>query len=157
VDTLTRVPGSVFAPLLATSGVTKWADGPKRALLSLVLRRLWIRLRDLEFTEPSGEQYYPDAELARNRYLLDGGRRGLGVVDLIRGAELSKQSPACWHWRAGEIYSRCYGPGLLKLPRPQPREALNRRQALQLADRTERLAVRTGNPHAIGLAIWPGA
>src|SRR5205809_504041 len=53
----------VFRAVLESAGF-KLATGPKRALLSLLLRRLWIRLRGLEFTEREAANI-PDADLFR--------------------------------------------------------------------------------------------
>src|SRR5437016_11702163 len=90
----------VFRVVLETAGF-KLANGPKRALVSLILRRLWIRLRGLEFSERKAIEI-PEAELAR----IDiswAVAAGLGMVDLIRGADFQSRH-LLLALRAGEIY-----------------------------------------------------
>ncbi len=83
----------VFRIVLETAGF-KLANGPKRALLSLILRRLWIRLRGLEFTERKASEI-PEADLARIDICWTVAA-GLGVVDLIRGADFQSAGVAVW-------------------------------------------------------------
>jgi len=90
----------VFRIVLETAGF-KLANGPRRALLSLILRRLWIRMRGLEFTERKASEI-PEAELARIDICWTVAA-GLGVVDLIRGADFQSRH-LLLALRAGEIY-----------------------------------------------------
>lgn len=139
----------VFRVVLETAGF-KLANGPKRALLSLILRRLWIRLRGLEFTEtPAGS--IPEADLARIDICWTVAA-GLGVVDLIRGADFQSRH-LLLALRSGEIY-RVARAMAFEVAQTASRGGATRRQALELNDRTAALAERAANPHAIGLAIW---
>jgi serine/threonine protein kinase len=139
----------VFRVVLETAGF-KLANGPKRALLSLILRRLWIRLRGLEFTERPASSI-PEADLARIDICWTVAA-GLGVVDLIRGADFQSRH-LLLALRSGEIY-RVARAMAFEVVQTAARGGAKREQALELADRTERLAQRAANPHAIGLAIW---
>jgi serine/threonine protein kinase/tetratricopeptide (TPR) repeat protein len=139
----------VFRVVLETAGF-KLANGPKRALLSLALRRLWIRMRGLEFTErPQSE--ISEADLARIDICWSVAA-GLGVVDLIRGADFQSRH-LLLALRSGEIY-RVARAMAFEVAQTAARGGANRAQALKLAELTERLAQRAANPHAIGLAIW---
>jgi len=139
----------VFRVVLETAGF-KLANGPKRALLSLILRRLWIRLRGLEFTERQASDI-PEADLARIDICWTVAA-GLGVVDLIRGADFQSRH-LLLALRSGEIY-RVARAMAFEVAQTAAHGGAKREQALELADRTERLAQRAANPHAIGLAIW---
>jgi eukaryotic-like serine/threonine-protein kinase len=139
----------VFRVVLETAGF-KLANGPRRALLSLILRRLWIRLRGLEFTERKASEI-PEADLARIDICWTVAA-GLGVVDLIRGADFQSRH-LLLALRAGEIY-RVARAMAFEVAQTAARGGAKHEQALQLAERTERLAQRAANPHAIGLAIW---
>lgn len=133
--------------VLAAVGMT-YPAGPRRALLSLLLKRLQIRLRGLNFTERDASQI-PEFDLVR----LDtcfAVAAGMGSVDLIRGADFQ-----CRHLllalQAGEPYrvsralafeaawTAARGAGEL---------------AAQIARRAEELSHKVGHPHAIGLSIW---
>src|SRR5882724_4459764 len=138
----------VFRIVLETAGF-KLAQGPKRALLSLILRRLWIRMRGLEFTEREASSI-PEADLFRIDICWSVAA-GLGVVDLIRGADFQSRH-LLLALRAGEIYRVARAMAFettQTAARGGSRERIN-----QLMERTEALAQRAANPHAIGLAIW---
>lgn len=139
----------VFRVVLETAGF-KLANGPKRALLSLILRRLWIRLRGLEFTERKANEI-PESDLARID-ICWAVAAGLGMVDLIRGADFQSRH-LLLALRAGEVY-RVARAMAFEVGQTAARGGAKREQALALAERTERLAQRAANPHATGLAIW---
>ena len=139
----------VFRVVLETAGF-KLANGPKRALVSLILRRLWIRMRGLEFTERKASEI-PEVDLARIDICWTVAA-GLGVVDLIRGADFQSRH-LLLALRSGEIY-RVARAMAFEVAQTAARGGAKHEQALELAERTERLAQRAGNPHAIGLAIW---
>ncbi|MDX6577393.1 MAG: eukaryotic-like serine/threonine-protein kinase [Blastocatellia bacterium] len=139
----------VFRSVLETAGF-KLANGPKRALLSLILRRLWIRLRGLDFTERKASDI-SEADLARIDICWTVAA-GLGLVDLIRGADFQSRH-LLLALRAGEIY-RVARAMAFEVAQTAAQGGGKREVALQLAERTERLAERAANPHAIGLAIW---
>jgi serine/threonine protein kinase/tetratricopeptide (TPR) repeat protein len=139
----------VFRVVLETAGF-KLANGPKRALLSLILRRLWIRMRGLEFTERKASEI-PEVDLARIDICWTVAA-GLGVVDLIRGADFQSRH-LLLALRSGEIY-RVARAMAFEVAQTAARGGAKHEQALELAERTEHLACRAANPHAIGLAIW---
>jgi len=138
----------VFRVVLETAGF-KLANGPKRALLSLVLRRLWIRMRGLEFTERAASSI-PEADLFRIDICWSVAA-GLGVVDLIRGADFQSRH-LLLALRAGEIY-RVARAMAFETTQTAARGGTEER-VNQLMERTEALAQRAANPHATGLAIW---
>jgi hypothetical protein len=113
------------------------------------MRRLWIRWRGLDFIERK-ESSIPESELARIDICWTVAA-GLGVVDLIRGADFQSRH-LLLALRAGEIYrvARAMAFEVTQTAaRGGPAERVN-----QLLERTEALAKRSANPHAIGLAIW---
>jgi len=75
---------AVFEKVLRAEGF-KLPTGPKRALLSMLVRRAWISMRGLDFTERDAATI-SEAELHRIDICWSVAA-GLGVVDLIRGAE----------------------------------------------------------------------
>jgi serine/threonine protein kinase/tetratricopeptide (TPR) repeat protein len=139
----------VFRVVLESAGF-KLAKGPKRALLSLILHRLWLRLRGLEFTERDISSI-PEGDLLRID-ICWAVAAGLGVVDLIRGADFQSRH-LLLALRAGEIY-RVARAMAFEVGQTAAKGGATHERALQLADRTEALARRAGNPHATGLAIW---
>ncbi|MDX6444856.1 MAG: eukaryotic-like serine/threonine-protein kinase [Blastocatellia bacterium] len=139
----------VFRSVLETAGF-KLANGPRRALFSLIMRRLWIGLRGLEFTERKASEI-PEEDLARIDICWSVAA-GLGVVDLIRGADFQSRH-LLLALRSGEIY-RVARAMAFEVAQTASRGGAKREQALALAERTEGLAQRAANPHAIGLAIW---
>jgi serine/threonine protein kinase/tetratricopeptide (TPR) repeat protein len=140
---------AVFEKVLRAAGF-KLPKGPKRALLSLLVRRAWISTRGLDFTERDAATISED-DLHRIDICWSVAA-GLGVVDLIRGAEFQSRH-VLLALRAGEVYrvARAMAFETVQMAtRGGP--AISRAQ--QLADQTEELAQRSGHPHAIGLAIW---
>jgi serine/threonine protein kinase/tetratricopeptide (TPR) repeat protein len=139
----------VFRVVLATVGL-RLAKGPKRALLSLILRRLLIRVRGLRFTERDAAMI-PESELLR----IDtcwAVAAGLGVVDLIRGADFQSLH-LLLALRAGEI-SRVARAMAFEVSQAAARGGAEQQHITQLMEKTDALARRAGNPHATGLAIW---
>jgi tetratricopeptide (TPR) repeat protein len=91
---------AVFEKVLEAAGF-KLPKGPRSALISLLLRRGWIWLRGLDFT-PREADTIPEADLHRID-LCWSVAAGLGVVDLIRGAEFQSRH-LLLALRAGEAY-----------------------------------------------------
>lgn len=124
--------------------------GPKRALVSLLINRLRIRLRGLNFVERD-ERDVPEAELFRID-ICWAVAAGLGAVDLIRGADFH-----CRHLllalRAGEPF-RVARAMSFEAAQTASRGGPTRKRTLQIAHRAEELAQRVNHPHAIGLATW---
>jgi serine/threonine protein kinase/tetratricopeptide (TPR) repeat protein len=139
----------VFRVVLEKAGF-KLANGPKRALLSLALRRLWIRMRGLEFTEREASGI-PEADLFRIDICWSVAA-GLGMVDLIRGADFQSRH-LLLALRAGEIY-RISRAMAFEVAQIASRGGPTRERVNQLMKHTEALAERAGHPHATGLAVW---
>ncbi|MGH9958333.1 MAG: hypothetical protein ACREBC_14570, partial [Pyrinomonadaceae bacterium] len=139
----------VIRSVLASVGLTLPA-GPKRALLSLILKRIQIRLRGLNFTERSASEI-PEAELLRID-ICWAVAAGLGAVDLIRGADFQCRY-LLLALRAGEPF-RVARAFAFEAAQTASRGAPTRKRALQVAQRAEELAQIVGHPHAIGLSIW---
>jgi eukaryotic-like serine/threonine-protein kinase len=139
----------VFRVVLEAAGF-KLAKGPKRALLSFILRRLQIRLRGLDFIERDANSI-PEDELIRID-ICRAVAAGLGVVDLIRGADFQNRH-LLLALRAGEVF-RIARAMVFEAAQAAARGGPAEQRAHELADRAEALAKRSGNPHAIGLAIW---
>jgi tetratricopeptide (TPR) repeat protein len=139
----------VFRDVLEAAGF-KLAKGPKRALLSLILRRLWIRMRGLEFTERKADSI-PEADLFRIDICWSIAT-GLGAVDLVRSADFQGRH-LLLALRAGEPYrvaraiafeaAQSASPGGPALKRVTP-----------ILRRAEALAERVGHPYAIGMSLW---
>lgn len=135
--------------VLAAVGFS-YPGGPKRALFSLLLKRLQIRLRGLNFIERDATQI-PEADLFRID-ICWGLAAGLGVVDLIRGADFQSRH-LLLALRSGEPY-RVARAMAFEAVQTAARGGSARKRALQIAHRADELAQKVGHPHAIGLAIW---
>ncbi len=141
----------VFRTVLEASGFTL-ARSPKRALLSLLLRRLLIRMRGLEFTERDATQI-PAYELSRIDVCY-AVAAGLGVVDLIRAADFQAQH-LLLALRAGEPV-RASRAISFEAAQVAARGGPMKKRAAPILEKAEALAARVGQPHAIGLSIWAG-
>ncbi len=140
----------VFRVVLESVGF-RLAKGPKRALLSLLLRRLVIQLRGLSFHERTIDQI-PEADLLRID-ICWAVAAGLGVVDLIRGADFQSLH-LLLALRAGEI-SRVARAMAFEVSQVAARGGgAASERVRELIEKTEALAARAGNPQAKGLAIW---
>jgi len=139
----------LFNSVLSAAGF-KLAAGPKRALLSLLWRRLLIRLRGLNFVERDASQI-PEVELFRID-ACSAIAAGLGAVDLIRAADFQGRH-LLLALRAGEPYrvSRAMAFEAAQTASPG---AKAQQRALKIAQRAEALAKQTGDPNAIGLSLW---
>jgi len=126
--------------------------GPKRALLSLVLKRIRIRLRGLNFVERDVSQV-SEEDLFRIDMCWSIAA-GLGAVDLVRGADFH-----CRHLllalKAGEPFRVARAMAFETAQSVSP-GGRTRERGLLLAERAQELAQRVGHPHAIGLSIWAG-
>ncbi len=135
--------------VLAAVGFTLPA-GPKRALLSLLLRRMQIRLRGLKFTERSPGQV-PESDLFRID-ICWGVTAGLGFVDLIRGADFQSRH-LLLALRAGEP-NRVARALAFEAVQTATRGGSARKRYMQIATQAEELAAKLNHPHAVGLATW---
>ena len=140
----------VFRAVLESVGF-RLAKGPRRALLSLVRRRLLIALRGLSFHERTIDEI-PEADLLRID-ICWAVAAGLGVVDLIRGADFQSLH-LLLALRAGEI-SRVARAMAFEVSQVAARGGgAAQERVRKLIEKTEALAARAGNAHAKGLAIW---
>jgi len=124
--------------------------GPKRALLSLLLKRIQIRLRGLKFTEHEASEV-AESDLVR----IDtcwAVAAGLGAVDLIRGADFQSRH-LLLALRAGEPY-RVARAMAFEAAQIASRGGPARKRAADIARRAEELSLRVNHPHAIGLSTW---
>ncbi len=135
--------------VLSAAGFTLPA-GPKRALISLLLKRLQIRLRGFNFVERKASEI-PEADLMRVD-VCSGVTAGLGVVDLITGADYQSRH-LLLALRAGEPY-RVARAMSFEAVQTATRGGGSRSRHLQIGKRAEELSARVNNPHAIGLAKW---
>jgi tetratricopeptide (TPR) repeat protein/energy-coupling factor transporter ATP-binding protein EcfA2 len=140
---------AVFRDVLEAVGL-RLAKGPKRALLSLAMRRLWLRLRGLDFTERDAANI-PESDLLRVD-ICWAVAAGLGVVDLIRGADFQSLH-LLLALRAGEI-SRLARAMAFEVSQTAARGGFAQERVAELLKKTESLAERAGNPRATGMAIW---
>jgi serine/threonine protein kinase/tetratricopeptide (TPR) repeat protein len=124
--------------------------GPKRALLSLILKKIQIRLRGLNFTERKASEI-SERELFRID-ICWAVAAGLGAVDLITGADFQCRQ-LLLALRAGEPF-RVARAMALEAAQTAARGEPTRKRALQIAQRAEELAQKVGHPQAIGLSIW---
>ena len=140
----------VFRVVMETVGF-RLAKGPRRALLSLMLRRLLISLRGLSFHERTVDQI-PEEDLLRID-ICWAVAAGLGVVDLIRGADFQSLH-LLLALRAGEI-SRVARAMAFEVSQVAARGGGAAQDRVeQLIEKTETLAARAGNPHSKAMAIW---
>jgi hypothetical protein len=123
------------------------AQTPRRALLALLLRRAWIRLRGVRFRERDASQL-PPSEIAK----LDicwSVAVGLTMVDTIHGSDFQARH-LLLALKAGEPYRIALGLGLEAGHRAIP-GGRSRREAEQIWRMATALAERIGHPHALGL------
>lgn len=135
--------------VLAAVGFTLPA-GPRRALFSLLLKRLQIKLRGLNFTERD-ESQIPEADLVR----IDtcwAVAAGLGAVDLILGSDFHSRH-LLLALKAGEPY-RVARAMSFEVAQSGSSGGKGKERAMQIARRAEELSQKVGHPHAIGLSIW---
>lgn len=139
----------VFRVVLETAGF-KLANGPKRALLSLILRRLWIRMRGLEFTERAASSI-PEADLFRIDICWSVAT-GLGAVDFIHSADFQSRH-LLLALRAGEAYrvSRAIS---FEAAQAASNGGASRARAARVLRLADDLAKKVNHPHAIGMSLW---
>jgi tetratricopeptide (TPR) repeat protein len=140
---------AVYRVVLEAVGL-KLAKGPKRALASLALRRLWIRFRGLDFIERDASDI-PEVDLLRVDTCW-AVAAGLGMVDPINGADFQSLH-LLLALRTGEI-SRLARAMAFEVGQTAARGGAARARVAGLLEKTEELAKRAGNPHSIGMAIW---
>ncbi len=139
----------VLRSVLSAAGFSL-PGGPTRALISLTFHRLQILLRGLKFSETDASMIS-----GANLFRIDlcwAVAAGLGMVDLIQGADFQSRH-LLLALRAGEPYRVARAMAFEAVQTATP-GAPARKRALQIEDEARDLALRSGNPHAIGLSIW---
>ena len=133
--------------VLAAIGM-KLAASPRRALLSMLMQRLRIRLRGLGYTERRAEDVSAD-ELVRIDTCWSVAM-GLGIVDNIRGADFQARH-LLLALNAGEPYriARALGMEVAYTVVPGGRRA--RQRSRRLGEMAQALAERVNHPQALGL------
>jgi serine/threonine protein kinase len=134
--------------VLVTLGM-KLAATPRRALVSLLFRRAYIRLRGLRFRERDESQVSAE-ELIRVDTCWSAAM-GLGIVDNIRGADFHERH-LLLALRTGEPY-RISRALALEVGYSATGGSHSQRRTQELIHATQKLAERINHPHALGLAV----
>src|SRR5687768_2243964 len=125
----------------------KLAAGPKLALLSLLIRRLHLRLRGIEFVKRDVSEI-PKEQILRID-ICWAVAAGLGNVDTIRAADFQTRH-LLLALRAGELYRVARALNLeAGFTATAGKSAMKR--AAHLYSVAESLSKESGHPHAIGL------
>ena len=125
----------------------KLAAGPKRALLSLLIRRLHLRLRGIKFVKRDVSEI-PKEQILRID-ICWAVAAGLGMVDTIRAADFQTRH-LLLALRAGELY-RVARALNLEAGFTATAGKSAQKHAEQLRAAAETLSKESGHPHAIGL------
>jgi tetratricopeptide (TPR) repeat protein len=128
----------------------KLPGGPKRALLSVLFRRAWIRIRGLGFRERDASQISAE-ELMRIDVCWTVAA-GLGIIDVILGNAYQTRQ-LLLALRAGEPY-RVARALAIEVGFSATGGGRTRRRTEKLRKDTASLVTRIGHPHALGLATW---
>jgi serine/threonine protein kinase len=125
----------------------KLAGGPKRALLSLLLRRLHLKLRGINFVKRDVSEI-PKEQILRID-ICWAVAAGLGMVDTLRAADFQTRH-LLLALRAGELYRVARALNLeAGFTATAGKTGLKR--AARLTAVAESLSKESGHPHAIGL------
>jgi serine/threonine protein kinase len=136
----------VIQTVLSAVGL-KLAAGPKRALLSLLIRRLHLRLRGIDFVKRDVSEI-PKEQILRID-ICWAVAAGLGMVDTIRAADFQTRH-LLLALRAGELYRVARALNLeAGFTATAGKAGLKR--AVRLTALAESLSKESGHPHAIGL------
>jgi len=137
----------VLRDVLAAIGM-KLPKTPRRALVSIATRRLYLRLRGLRFNERAAAQLPVEKLMYIDTCW--AAAVGLGVVDPIRGADFQARHLQL-ALSAGESY-RAARALALEVGFSATGGSRNRARTQTLLQRTMALAERIDHPHALGLA-----
>ena len=124
--------------------------GPKRALLSILLRRAWLRVRGLGFRERDASQISAE-DLTR----IDACRtvsEGLGIIDTVRGYAFQVRQ-LLLALDAGEP-TRIARALALEMGYSGADGGRNRRRTEKLRKEMAPLVARIGTQQAVGFATW---
>ena len=128
----------------------KLPGGPKRALLSLLLRRAWTKVRGTGFKERDESQISPE-QLMRIDVCWTVAM-GLGLIDIVLGYDYQTRH-LLLALRAGEPY-RVAKALALEAAYSASSGGRSRRRTDRLRKESSHLAARVGKPHALGLATF---
>ncbi len=128
----------------------KLPGGPKRALLSILLRRAWIRIRGLGFRERDATQI--SAEELMRIDVCRAVAEGLGIIDIITGKAFQARQ-LLLALRAGEPY-RVARALAIEMGYSATGGGRSRRRTEKLRKVMAPLVTRIGHPQALGLATW---
>ena len=123
------------------------APSPRRALLSLLLRRAWIAMRGLRFRERDASQV-SDRELMRIDICWSVAQ-GLAMVDMIHAADFQARHLVL-ALRSGEPY-RIARALAMEAAYQATSGSHNPLHSKRILRRATELAAKTRNPHAIAL------
>lgn len=128
----------------------KLPAGPKSALLSILLRRGWLRLRGLGFRERDASQI--SAERLMQIDVCWTVAAGLGIIDVIRGNDYQARQ-LLLALRAGEPY-RVARALTLEMGYSATGGGRTRRRTERLRKQMASLVTRIGHPQTLGFATW---
>jgi serine/threonine protein kinase len=137
----------VIRDVLAAVGL-KLASGPRRALLSLLVRRAQLWMRGLKYTEREVEKISADDLLRID--ICWSVAAGLAVVDNIRGADFQTRH-LLLALRAGEPYRIARALAVETGYSATPGGA-GKKRSRQFSRAAELLAQKVGHPHAIAMS-----
>ncbi|HEY0077768.1 MAG TPA: protein kinase [Pyrinomonadaceae bacterium] len=127
----------------------KLAPGPKRALLSLLLRRAQLRLRGLKYVERDSSEI-PEDDLLRIDICWSVAA-GLAVVDNIRGADFQTRH-LLLALQSGEPY-RIARALAVERGFSATSGGAARERSEKFGEAARSLAEKVENPHAVGMAL----
>lgn len=133
--------------VLASVGL-KLFSTPRRALVSYLFRKLYLKIRGRRFKERDSSQI--SAETLTRIDTCWSAAIGLGIVDTIRASAFQAQH-LLLALRAGEPY-RIARALAVQVGYSASRGGENREQTRRLIRETFELVVRSDEPHALGLA-----
>jgi hypothetical protein len=121
---------------------------PRRALVSLLSRRLWLRLRGLGYTRRDPTQVSP--EVLTRIDILRSVATGLSMIDVIHGADFNTRHLLA-ALRAGEPHRVARALGV-ESAHSSTGGGKTQTRTLALAAAATELAKELDDPHAMGLA-----
>jgi tetratricopeptide (TPR) repeat protein len=125
-------------------------EGPREALLSLLLRRAWIRIRGIGFRERDASQV--PAERLMKIDVCWSAVAGLAIIDTIRGNGFQARH-LLLALRAGEL-NRVARALASEVAYSATGGGATRKRTERVWKVTSSLVTRIGDPHTIGLATW---
>jgi tetratricopeptide (TPR) repeat protein len=125
-------------------------EGPRQALLALLLRRAWIRIRGIGFRERDASQI--PAERLMKIDVCWSAVAGLAIIDTIRGNGFQARH-LLLALRAGEL-NRVTRALASEVAYSATGGGATRKRTERVWKVTSSLVTRIGDPHTMGLATW---